>query len=456
MNRKDVGKMRKYTLRNLKMFGITPLRQVLSSQLFQTAQQNHMRSSTVLIPEVVFWLMATVSLAQKSMAGSISAFWADLRGTIPFLSPTPITEEAFCVARKKLKLRFFKNIFRLVIRRYQDNHLAERYRWRGFRLLGIDGMKMALPSSPKLKKYFPPTSNQKGDSNIAQGLLVGLVGLWNGICYDFKLVSSKGSEQKCARNLIGRFLGQGDLLMCDRNFPDYHTLALILSRKAEYLFHLASNRFHKLIQIKTPSGRDDEWYIILCLPKKLQEQFPGFPVEFTARVIRYQRKGFRPSLLITSLLDTDIYSYEEIVNLYHQRWRQETMRREWKYSLSMSNFRSTTVQGIFKEVYVQLTINNVLRWLMSEAAELSDCRPVDLKFLECKRLLMSYICVMSTAPLELLPNIYSALIQNLSEQKILVRPGRSYWRKYGNKAHNKGNGKYILPARILEEERAVA
>ena len=132
------------------------------------------------------------------------------------------------------------------------------------------------------------------------------------------------------------------------------------------------------------------------------------------------------------------------------------MHREWKYSLSMSNFRSTTVQGIFKEVYVQLTINNVLRWLMSEAAELSDCRPVDLKFLECKRLLMSYICVMSTAPLELLPNIYSALIQNLSEQKILVRPGRSYWRKYGNKAHNKGNGKYILPARILEEERAVA
>ena len=91
---------------------------------------------------------------------------------------------------------------------------------------------------------------------------------------------------------------------------------------------------------------------------------------------------------------------------------------------------------------------------MSEAAQLSDCRPVDLKFLECKRLLMSYVCVMSTAPLELLPNLYRALIQNLSEQKILVRPGRSYQRAYDNKARYKGKGKYVLPAKVLEE-RAV-
>jgi hypothetical protein len=451
---KDIGQTRKYTLKNLKSFGITPLRQVLSPELFHAAQQNHTRVSTVLIPEVVFWLMATVSLAQESMTGAITAFWSDIRATMPFLSPTPITEEAFCIARRKLKLRFFKNIFSSVIQRYQEKHLTDGYDWRGFRLLGIDGMKMALPSSAKLKKYFPPASNHKGDNKAAQGLLVGLVGLWDGICYDFKLVSNKGSEQKCARNMIRRVLGQGDLLMCDRNFPDYLTLSLISSLKADYLFHLASNRFHKLSRTKTASGRDDEWYIVLCLPKKLQKQFPDLPVEVTARVIYYQRKGFRPSLLITSLLDTEIYIYEEIVNLYHERWRHETMHREWKYSLSMSSFRSTTVQGIFKEVYVQLTINNVLRWLMSEAGELSDCRPVDLKFLECKRLLMSYLCVMNTAPLKLLPYLYNSLIENMSKQKIIVRPGRSYRRKNDDKPRNKGNGKYALPARVTEEGAA--
>ena len=76
MNRKVIDSMREYTLKNLKMFGITPLRQILSPELFQAAQLNATRSSTILIPEVVFWLMTTVSLARKSMAGSISTFWA--------------------------------------------------------------------------------------------------------------------------------------------------------------------------------------------------------------------------------------------------------------------------------------------------------------------------------------------------------------------------------------------
>ena len=69
MNRKDIDCMHQHALKNLKMFGITPLRGILSPELFQSASHNTPRSSTLLIPEVVFWLMATVSLAQKSMAG---------------------------------------------------------------------------------------------------------------------------------------------------------------------------------------------------------------------------------------------------------------------------------------------------------------------------------------------------------------------------------------------------
>ena len=91
---------------------------------------------------------------------------------------------------------------------------------------------------------------------------------------------------------------------------------------------------------------------------------------------------------------------------------------------------------------------------MSEAAERSDCRPVDLKFLDCKRLLMSYVCAMSTAPLELLPNLYNSLIENMSSRKIQVRPRRSYPRKHDDKPRNKGNGKYALPARVAEEGAA--
>ncbi len=448
----NIGNMREYTVKNLDKFGIAPFRRILSPKLFQDAYGKQTRSSTILLPEVVFWLMATASLTNSSMAGSIFAFWGSFRSSLPFLCAKPVTEEAFCTARKKMKLSFFKAIFQSVIKRYQKQY-DDCFRWKGLRLLGIDGMKMALPASPALRRYFSPASNQCGQSKSAQGLLVGLVGLWNGVCYGFKLTKSKGSEQACARQLIRRHVGLGDLLLCDKNFPDYHTLALLTLRKAHYLFRLQDKRFHNLAKTAVASGRKDEWYVKMILPKKLGKQFPEFPAEFDARVIRYQRDGYRSSLLITSLVDTEIYAYDELVNLYHERWRQETMHREWKYSLSLSNLRSTTIRGIFKEVYVQLILNNVVRWLMSEEANSAACRPVDLKFLECRRLIISYAQAMNAAPIELLPHLYRALIMDISQETILVRPNRSYPRKNDNKPKNKGNGYYVKPAKLTKDER---
>jgi len=370
--------------------------------------------------------------------------------SLPNLRLRPVTEEAFCMARKALPLRFFVGLFGHVVtqftRRFSDN-----YRWRGFRLLGIDGMKMTLPCSEALKRSFPPGSNQKGLAKHPQALLVGLVGLLDGVCIAGKLVASKGSEQKCARDLSA-LLGPGDLLLCDRNFPDYHTLGTVSSRSADFLFHLPANRFLKHARQTTNSGRSDEWYVRLVMPKALRKRYPDLPQAVTARIIHYQIPGYRPSWLITSLLDAQKYPYEQIVGLYHQRWRQETMHREWKYTLAMANLRSESRKGICKEVLVQLTINNVIRWLMAEACR-EDCRPVDIQFLETKRLILATIPAMATAAPEQLPVLYRQLLAAIRESRILVRPGRCYPRRRNEgKPRNKGHGIIVKPAKLTSEQ----
>ena len=442
---KNIGRMRDYAVKNLASFGLSPLRNILSPALFREAQPRPPRSSTVLIPEVVFWLMGTVALTEQAMAGAITAFWSHCRSDLPYLSAEPITEEAFCIARKKLKLRFFRTIYRRVVQRYEQTY-PDRYRWKGFRLLGIDGMKLSLPPSAALRKVFPPAANHLGSAKKPQALLVGLVGLWDGLCRDFKLVSSKLSEQRCARKLLRR-LGPNDLLLCDKNFADYHTLAAVLRQGGDYLFHLPDNRFHKLPRLSPRSGCREEWYVTLRLPIPLRQKHPELPTEFTARVIRYQRKGFRPSHLITSLLDVTLYPYVDLVTLYHERWRHETLHREWKYTLSLSNLRSQSPPGIGKEIYVQLTINNALRWMMAEAVG-PRSRPVDIQFLETKRLVYAYLPAMASAPTLSLPFLYQQLLKEISQKKICVRPGRSYPRKYDGVPRYKGNGKYIQPAKM--------
>jgi hypothetical protein len=404
----------------------------------------------VLIPEVVFWLIATVGLhTQATMATAPETFWKSLRAVLTYLPSKPITEEAFCMARAVLGLRFFVAVFRYVLECFEEK-LGRLYRWKGLRLLGIDGMKTPLAKSAELGERFPPHSGGKGASEQPQGLLVGLVGLWDGLCRGFHLVPNKTSEQRCAQ-MLARHLRPKDLLLCDKNFPGYRFFVTILSHGADFLFRLPSNRYKNLRRIPTPSARRDEWYLDVPCPKKLPKRRLELPAYLRLRVIRYQIRGFRPSLLITSLLDTEVYPYDELVALYHERWRQETMHREWKYTLSISNLRSKTCRGIFKEILVQLTVNNLVRWIMAQAGG-QKYRPVDLSFLEAKRRIVNTAEVMATAKVEDLPRLYRTLLEEIAEEVILVRPGRSYPRRYDREPRNKGHGEFALPARLMPDE----
>ena len=128
----------------------------------------------------------------------------------------------------------------------------------------------------------------------------------------------------------------------------------------------------------------------LKLPAALRKRCPHLPTVLTVRVLEYQIRGYRVSWLITSLIDAQAYPYAEVVHVYHQRWNQETIHREWKYTLQLSNLRSHTPQGILKEVFVQLTLNNAIRAMQAEALPF-DGKPITLQFLDTKRLVVRHI-----------------------------------------------------------------
>lgn len=443
---KHIGTWRRRATEILRSHGLTPFREILTPQMFQASLPARPKSWTILIPEVVFWLMATVALGRDgSMAAAAAAFWSPFRALWPHLSAKPITEEAFCMARNALPRRFFVRLFVAVTLGF-EREFPRAYRWRGLRLLGIDGMDFDLPHSTWLRRVYPPPSNQHGARKRPQARLVGLVGLHDGLCRDFRLVPLSGSEQRCARSLLRKLRPQ-DLLLADCNFGNFEMMTHVHCRGAEFLYRLQSNRYHKLARIPTSSGNSQEWYATLTIPAALRQQWPQAPAVLTVRILRYQVPGFRHSRLITSLLDVEEYPYEDLVALYHQRWRQETQQREWKYTLQIANLRSHKPDGILKEVLVQLTLNNVIRWMMAQAAG-AEHRPVDLKFLEAKRLILAAIPAMVTARTEQLPLLYRNLLAEIAAEVILVRPGRSYPRLFDQQPRNKGHGKVAQPARL--------
>ena len=445
MSTQSIGKTLSEATRILRTHGLTPLRTILTPDLFRDSFPQTPPPKTILVPEVVFWLMATVALGDGAMAGCITVFWASLRAVVPWLPLAAVTDEAFCTARGRLPLRFFLRLFAQVAGRFAKR-FGSSYRWKGRRLLGIDGTDVDLPRHRPLGRIFPPASNQHGPSGPPQARLVGLVGLWDGVCYDFRWTSLSVGEQDSARRLL-RGLGPKDLVLSDRNFADMATFAAALSCGAHFLTHMPSNRFLKLSRTPTASRRQDEWYVVLKLPRKLRQQYPQLGPQIQVRILQYQRPGFRTSWLITSLLNPAEFPYEELVSLYHERWRQETFHREWKHSLQLSNLRSHSAQGLLKEVLVQLTLNNAIRWVMAEAAP-PPLGPVNLRFLEAKRLILASVAAMTAAPVGLLPGLYRDLLAAIGAERIVVRAGRNYPRKWDAKGRPKGHGKTAAPAKL--------
>jgi hypothetical protein len=176
---------------------------------------------------------------------------------------------------------------------------------------------------------------------------------------------------------------------------------------------------------------------------------PDLPKLITARLLRYQWPGFRPSWLLTSLRDPQAHPYTELVDLYHRRWQIETIYREWKHSLDIQNLRSHTPAGVIKEIYAQLLLSNLVRWVMTEAVEGTELHPVDLSYLTTLTHIQNALLVMLRLDLRRLSRIYQQLLTDIRRARIRKRPGRSYPRR-SDLPRNRGNGHVQQPARLLE------
>lgn len=166
-------------------------------------------------------------------------------------------------------------------------------------------------------------------------------------------------------------------------------------------------------------------------------------------MLRYQFPGFRPSWLLTSLLDHESYTHAELTDLYHRRWQIETIYREWKHSLDIQNLRSHTPAGIFKEVYAQLLLNNLVRWIMTEAAQETKLHAVDFSFVTTLTYVKNALLQMLRANPHQIETIYQSLLTEIRSARIRKRPGRSYPRPY-DKPQDKGNGTISIPARLTQ------
>jgi len=178
---------------------------------------------------------------------------------------------------------------------------------------------------------------------------------------------------------------ESSLVLMDRNFLQASVLVPLMTgaTNRHWLTRAKSNTRWTVIK---RLGRGD-WLIEMQFSSAARHKDPSLPRTIQARAIGYQRRGFQPQTLLTSLLDPGLYPADEIRVLYHERWEIELGFDELKTEMlqRQETIRSRSSKGVSQELWGVLLAYNLVRLEMERIADETGVEPVRVSFVATLR-----------------------------------------------------------------------
>lgn len=376
--------------------------------------------------------------------------------------PTTVSEEAFVQARQRLPMDYWLWLILLLANKFQTQH-PDAVRWKGFRLLALDGTEIALPHWKTLAEAFGTSRNGR-QRRRPQARMVMLAFPQCRLPWRYELTPRSCHEQTIALRLL-EHVEPRDLVLMDRGFWSYGLFGQVQRRRA--FFGIRLRRGVKLTTEKE-LGPDDR-LVTWKKPKRSRKKcawkdLPGLPESVTLRVISYRMPGFRPSAVVTNVLDPKVVSRADWVQmatddgaghvlqpgLYHRRWEIETLFCELKVRQGMArSLRSRTAEGIAFEVAGHVLLYLLTRWLMFEAAEKHGVPPLRISFTQALREVNDIRHALLLAdPQRVRRVLLPRLLQRIAQHLVPLRPGRHFPRP----ADRYKKGKYRQKAKVLTKQ----
>jgi len=130
-----------------------------------------------------------------------------------------------------------------------------------------------------------------------------------------------------------------------------------------------------------------------CPAYLAREQWDALPAEVTVRELRYQvdTPGYRTReiTLVTTLLEAETVSAQDLASLYLLRWRIELNFRDLKTTMGLEVLKCKTLNGILKELYVFALVYNLVMAIRFRVARQMGLCPARLSFVDALR----HVCV---------------------------------------------------------------
>jgi hypothetical protein len=218
--------------------------------------------------------------------------------------------------------------------------------WHGFRLCAIDGSQFRVPNEPNIVNAFGVNPGKDNQKDCALALVSVYYDVLNHISIDSSINHTTASERECAAAHLN-YAHTKDLSILDRGYNAFWLYALYEATDRYFCMRAKSNQgllykeFAKSGKIQTViTLKANKRSVNQCIEKGL----PTKPLKL--RLIRVELEDGEVEVLITNLMNEQVFPACEFKELYHLRWGAEEHYKRLKQWVEIENFSGKSVLSV--------------------------------------------------------------------------------------------------------------
>ena len=290
--------------------------------------------------------------------------------------PVGITSSAICQAKQKVSFSAFVDINSRLVDFFYTNSLNIK-KWKGFRLVAVDGSQINLPEKSEAQLYFGKINNSTGETVRARASV--LYDVLNEIAIANQIMPFCADEISMLM-YMRESLRTGDLLLADRYYPSFYVFKYLAENKIDFCFRISTSKW-KVVKKFVESGKKED--ICTLFPSRkvsnkcLSNAFGNDPIQI--RLVRVELESGEIEVLATSLVDKEKYPEKLFKDLYIKRWGVETFYCTLKERMALEKFSGVKNYAILQDFHAKILINNLTRIISSFAQQKIDAKSAKRK-----------------------------------------------------------------------------
>lgn len=245
------------------------------------------------------------------------------------------------------------------------------------------------------------------------------------------------SERQCAEDHL-QFSDENDLVLFDRGYVAFWLYAYLLQRNISFCMRAKTNQ-SLLIKDFVKSGEREA--IVSFEPNKPsietceEKGLSTKPIRL--RLVRVDLPN-EVEVLVTNLMDEEIYDCTIFKSLYHLRWGIEENYKRLKQWAEIENFSDKSALSVKQDFYAKIVSSNLTTLLEMQAQEIVDKRTQGLRrnyqinYAQALSKMNHRIITLITCQTAEISILIKQTVEYMSKTIEAVRGGRSYPRRLKN------------------------